>query len=174
MDLSSLNILLVPTMQIVLCVVIASLFKIAMHVPGRKKTEAQLEKSGEQEVETAPSTGTDAPEGKEEEITVQDQNEAGVPVEEGVSAESAEDIATIEAAAELQKLSQLNAQINAAGPTESPKSKKGKEKRPRAASLDAKLGQGDRDINEALKSFEAQGGAYEPEKTGVFCGCFGR
>ena len=161
-------------MQIVLCVVIASLFKIAMHVPGRKKTEAQLEKSGEQEVETAPSTGTDAPEGKEEEITVQDQNEAGVPVEEGVSAESAQDIATIEAAAELQKLSQLNAQINAAGPTESPKSKKGKEKRPRAASLDAKLGQGDRDINEALKSFEAQGDAYEPEKTGVFCGCFGR
>ena len=37
MDLSSLNIFLVPAMQILLCIVIASLFKLAMK-PGGKKT----------------------------------------------------------------------------------------------------------------------------------------
>ena len=36
MDLTSLKILFVPMMQILLCVVITTLFKMAMHVPKKK------------------------------------------------------------------------------------------------------------------------------------------
>ena len=47
MDLTSLKILFVPMMQILLCVVITTLFKMAMHVPKKKdEAEAKGEEDG--------------------------------------------------------------------------------------------------------------------------------
>ena len=51
MDLTSLKILFVPMMQILLCVVITTLFKMAMHVPKKKDEADQVEQEASKEPE---------------------------------------------------------------------------------------------------------------------------
>ena len=169
MDLSSLNIFIVPTMQIILCVVIASLFKIAMHVPNRKKVEHEhFEREEASYIEE---------EEEEEDFKLRDSHlelpsflsasvllSAKPPTQPKEEEEKEEEVEAEETSVEKEvaKAAQIQPRVS------------------RTASLDAQLGSGSREEAQAAvveyrksQDLEAQMRREQRQGGGGFMCCFG-
>ena len=161
MDFASLNILVVPTMQILLCIVIASLFKMAMQVPGKKKDDKTVEIEPSREDNqvakiidddvVAPSLAHGISELKENLVP---------PVEPGVSIEDVDNVDDRPISMNLED------EMNII------RTKKSKPKA-RAPSLDAQLGSMNKKmIEQARKTHEELTIPPKKKSNAVFC-CFG-